>query len=128
MAVLSATTKARLGMKSAKGLAKHPKAVRTGAKAARPLAMAGLKAAKPIVRLKVRRRAEEIGETARLIGEAVLVYGPVAAQELGLVEPPKEKRTAPRVAAGMVVGAGAMYLLEPGQGREHREKLLRLVS
>ncbi|MGH2931185.1 MAG: hypothetical protein ACRDL8_23475, partial [Solirubrobacteraceae bacterium] len=68
--------------------------------------------------------AQSVAETARAVGETILARGPQAAQTLGLVEAPKpkEKRTAPRVATGVVIGAGAVYLLEP----EHRRRVLRL--
>jgi hypothetical protein len=69
-----------------------------------------------------------IGEAMRSAGETLVTYGPQAAQNLGLVEVPKPKRTAPRVAAGVVIGAGAMYFLEPEHGKEHREKVAHLVS
>jgi hypothetical protein len=41
---------------------------------------------------------------------------------------PIVKRTAPKVAAGAVLGASAMYFLEPEHGKEHREKVAQLVS
>jgi gas vesicle protein len=32
------------------------------------------------------------------------------------------------VAAGVVIGASAVYFLEPENGREHRERLVKLVA
>ncbi len=122
---LSTRTKGRLGFKAVRAMARHPKATRRTVQVAGPPA---LKVAKPIARRKVRQRVQRAGDTARVIGETLAVYGPQAAQELGLVEPPKEKRTAPRVAAGVVIGAGAVYFLEPEHGREHREKVAQLVA
>jgi hypothetical protein len=54
-------------------------------------------------------------------------YGPVLAQQLGAIDRPKAKRTAPRIATGVVIGASAMYLLEPGNGANHRRQVQRLV-
>jgi hypothetical protein len=128
MAILKKTTKGVLAAKAAKGVAERPALIRAGAQAVAPVARLGVKATKPRVKRKTRRRAKELGDSIRTLGTALATYGPPAAQELGLVEPPKQKRTAPRVAAGMAVGAGAMYLLEPEHGAEHRKKLMSLVA
>lgn len=82
----------------------------------------------PIAKRRARRRIGTIGDTARTYGELLVNYGPSAAQELGLVSSPKPKRTAPRLAAGAIIGAGAMYFLEPEHGAKHREKARQLVS
>lgn len=128
MAVLSATTKGILAGKATKGVAKRPGLRGAGARAAAPAGKLGLRVGKPVAKHQARQRIERIGEAARSFGEALATYGPQAAEEFGLVEPPKPKRTAPRVAAGIVIGAGAVYFLEPEHGREHREKVLRLVA
>jgi hypothetical protein len=125
MAVLGKATKGFIGVKATKGVAKNPKILQAGAKAAPPAAKLGWKVAKPRLSRGTRRRAERLGD---VVGSALTVYGPQAAEQLGLIEPPKPKRTAPRVIAGVVIGATAMYLLEPEHGREHREQLLQLVS
>ena len=124
MSVLSPTTKARVGVKAAKGAMKNPGLVKVGAKASMPAARVGASFAKR----RARRRVSRLGEAIRDAGETLVTYGPTAAQNLGLVEAPKPKRTAPRVAAGVVIGAGAMYLLDPEHGKEHREKVAGLVS
>jgi hypothetical protein len=69
-------------------------------------------------------------KAARSVATTLAVYGPEVARELGLVEieTPKHQRTAPRVALGVVIGAGAVYLLEPGQGRQRRQQLMGLVG
>ncbi|HZU40977.1 MAG TPA: hypothetical protein VE992_07985 [Solirubrobacteraceae bacterium] len=139
MSLLSTTAKVKVGGKATKTAAKNPGLLKMGAQATAPLAKLGVKAGPPITKLGVkataplakrraRRRIERLGEAARELGETLVTYGPQAAQELGLVETPKPKRTAPRVAAGAVLGAGAMYFLEPGHGKEHREKVLSKVS
>lgn len=128
MGVLSTTTKAKAGIKTAKTAAKHPGILGLGAQAAAPAAKLGFKAAKPLASRRVQKRAQQIGNTARAVGETLVTYGPQAAYELGLLEPPKPKRTAPRVAAGIVIGASAMYFLEPEHGSEHRKKVAQLVA
>jgi|GEM_PF-2174087 len=153
MAVLSRRTKGRLAIKAAGGAAKRPGVVaalgrtgvgvgKVGARSAPPLARATLRVGRPIVKRRARRRlsaaadttgaaiAQTAGAVAAFVetaGEILAAYGPPAAQALGLCEPPRQRRTAPRVALGVLIGAGAMYLLEPGQGAEHRRQLLRLV-
>lgn len=128
MSVISTKSKAKIGAKAAKGAVKNPGLARFGAQA-------GLKAYSPIVKRRTRKRANAVGDTARTIGdgarsyaEMLVTYGPQAAQELGLVSAPKPKRTAPRVAAGVVIGAGAAYFLEPEHGAQRREKALSLVG
>jgi hypothetical protein len=142
MAVISTTTKGKAGVKGAKALAKRPQLLANGAKAAVPagrfalkarkpalkVGKPALKAGKPVLKRKARKRADQIEDAARRFGEALAVYGPQAAYELGLAEPPKPKRTAPRVVAGIVIGASAMYFLEPGQGSERRKKVVELVG
>jgi hypothetical protein len=124
---LSTTTKGKLGAKAAKLAAENPRATRLGAMTAFPAGKVGLKVGKPLITRRARQRAERIGDAARTAG-ATIVAWPRVAYELGLAEPPKPKRTAPRVAAGVVIGAGAMYLFEPEHGHEHRRKVAQLVS
>jgi hypothetical protein len=144
MAVLSTTTKA--GAKAAKTAAKRPRmvwstgkfwvkatkpAAKIGAKATKPAAKVAVKAGKPMAKRRARRRGDQmidvarmLGDRARLAGEVLVVYGPMVAYELGLAERPTPKRTAPRVMAGIVIGATAVYFLDA----EHREKVGGLVS
>jgi hypothetical protein len=49
-------------------------------------------------------------------------------RSLGWWSSPSRSEARPRVAAGVVIGAGAVYFLEPEHGREHREKVLKLVA
>jgi hypothetical protein len=116
MSVINTTTKGKAGLRVAKGAAKRPRLLVSGTRTAMPLSR------------HARKRADQVGDAARRVAEALAIYGPQAAYELGLAEPPKPKRTAPRVAAGVVIGASAVYFLEPGQGREHREKVAQLVG
>jgi hypothetical protein len=126
--MLSTSTKLTLGAKGARTLARHPGLLRAGAKGGTGMARLMAKVAVPIAKRRARRRIGGLAETARDIGHTLVTYGPEAAVNLGLVEPPKRKRTAPKVAAGAVLGASAMYFLEPEHGKEHREKVAQLVG
>jgi hypothetical protein len=106
-------TKAKLGAKTAKTVAKRPW-----------LGKMAFRVGKPVAQHKVRRRVERIGATAKAAGEWVVVVGPVAAQALGLVQPPKRTHTARRVALGVVIGATAMYYLR----RDDRDQGPKPVS
>jgi hypothetical protein len=109
---LASRVKRRAGIKATKTAVKRPRLLLAGAKAAVPAGEAGMK----------------LEQASRVLGQVLVVHGPTFAYELGLAEPPKRKRTAPRLGAGVAIGAGAMYFLEPGRGREHREKIAQLVS
>jgi hypothetical protein len=129
------TMKAKAGTKAAKSAVKNPGLTKAGAKTASPIAKFSAKATKPVAKLakpvakrRARNRIESISDALRSAADELVTYGPQAAQELGLVEPPKPKRTAPRVMAGVVIGASAMYFLEPEHGKEHREKVAELVG
>jgi len=130
MAAISTQTKFRVGAKAARGAARNPAILRLSAKGAKPAAKAGWSLGRPIVRWRARRRSEELRETVRELGESLLTYGAEAAVSLGLIEPPAPKpvQTVPRVIAGAVVGAAAVYFLEPGAGRQHRRQLAKLFS
>jgi hypothetical protein len=135
MPLLSTPTKGKVGVKAAKTGAKNPKLLGLGARAVRTAGTLGGKAGKPVAKRRARRSgrqlgetARTVGETARTVGETLAVYGPQAAYVFGLVDRPKPKRTAPRVAVGILLGAGAMYFLEPDHGRERRQKVAELVS
>jgi hypothetical protein len=117
MASLSTTTDGKIGVKAAKG-----RAMRTA------LAKLTFRASKALLKRRARQSAEQLADTARTVATILAIYGPLVGQELRLVEAPKPKRTAPCVAAGIVIGASAVYFLEPQYGRERREQLLRLVS
>ena len=129
MAVLSNSTKGKVGLKAASAAIKKPAATGLLAKASAPAAKGGMRLGKSIAKRKASRRIEDVGKTARAVGETIAIYGPEAAQLFGWVEPPKPKRTAPRVLVGIVIGAAAMFLLEPGApGKERRAKVIALVS
>ena len=97
-------------------------------------AQAGLKAYTPIVKRRARKRVGGVGDTVRTVGDSARPTGRCSSPTvlkrpgLGLVSAPKPKRTVPRVAAGVVIGAGAAYFLEPEHGAQRREKALSLVG
>lgn len=128
MAAVSTTTKGNIGRKAAKSAIKHPRVLLVGARAGGRTGKLAIKVAKPLIKRRVRRRTGNLGAAMSTIGQTVAAYGPMLVYETGLVERPRPKRTAPRVAAGVVIGAGAMYFLEPGHGREHREQVAKLVG
>ncbi len=49
---------------------------------------------------------------ARTAASAAVIYGPIAAEALGLVKLPKPKPRLPAFAAGVVIGAGAVYYVD----------------
>jgi uncharacterized Zn-binding protein involved in type VI secretion len=136
MPILTNGTKATLAGKTAKGLVKYPAARRATIKATRPSAKLAFKVGKPVVKRRAKQQLERIGEAAERFGEVVTAvgsvvatYGPDAARQLGLLEPPpKPKRTAPRVAVGVVIGGVAVYFLDPDLGPERRKRVAGLVS
>jgi hypothetical protein len=117
MAWVSTTTKGKVGVKAVKGLAIRPE-----------LAKLTFRASKPLLKRRARQRAEQLADAARTLATVLAIYGPLVGQELGLVEAPKPRRRALSVATGVVIGASAVYFLEPQHGRERREQLRRRVS
>ena len=129
MAVLSNSTKGKVGLKAAGAAVKNPAATRLVAKAGAPVVKGGARLGKTAAKRKANRRMENVGRTARTVGETIATYGPEAAQLFGWVEPPKRKRTAPRVLVGVVIGAATMFLLEPSAaGKERRAKVRGFLS
>ena len=102
--MVSNKTKARLGAKATVAVARRP-ALR------RATTRAGAPAAKVVVKRQMRGQMERIGPAARTVGSIVVIYGPIAAEALGLVEAPKPKRRAPAFAAGAVCGVAASYVV-----------------
>jgi hypothetical protein len=103
----SQTTKVRIGAKGAAAMARHS----TLRRAAKPPAKVGWRVSKVVVKRKARGQFERLGAAARTFGSVIVIYGPMAAEVFELVEKPKPRRRAPAFAAGVAVGAGAMYFL-----------------
>ena len=99
----SNATKFRVGAKGAVAIARRPMPRRF--------------IARVVIRRKARRQIERLVDAGRTAGEIVVIYGPMTAEILGLVEPPKPKRRARRFVAAVVIGAGAVYVL----GRNRRD-------
>ena len=107
--MVSTKTKAKAGAKGAHVVARHPM-VRKGT------VKAGWTAGKIVARRKARAGVERFSGAGSAIGETMMVVAvvcPQVAQGLGLVETPKRRSAFPAVVAGIVIGAGAVYLLDP---------------
>lgn len=126
MSVLNSSRKGKAGLKAAKVLGKRPGLVLAGAKAAAPAARLGLKASRPYLKKRTRQRVDQLTGAAEAAGELLTVQAPQVAYELGLAEPPKPKRTAPRLGIGIAIGAAGMYFLGTPGGRAQLQKLTGL--
>ena len=129
--MLSTKTKAKTGARTAKAIVQHPVLRTAVSQAGPPIARAGVRVGKQRLSRKSRKQLEQLGETLGTVAGVASDYLPqavLAAQELGLIEAPKTKRTRPRLLAGIALGAAAMFLLEPGHGREHRRQVQRLLG
>jgi hypothetical protein len=136
------TAKGRAGWESAKTAVQNPGSLpfigNTGGKSDSPLANLSFNFVNPFAKeppgrleqigARLTQLSEAIFEVGEVVGVLMAMYGPLAARQLGWAEVPKQKRTAPRVAAGVVIGAGAVYFLEPKGGPGRREQVLRLVN
>jgi len=152
----SKKTAARVGVKGAKVMARHPRVRRATIRAARPTAKAGWKVGKVVAKRKVRQRVkgwserietvsdrlgglgdgleqlgdgiERLGGVAQFLGQMAVVYGPPAAEVFGLIEAPKPRRTAPALMAGIAIGAVGVYFLEPEHGPDRRRRVQKFVA
>jgi hypothetical protein len=135
---ITRAAKAAVGVRAAQGVAKHPGIVTRAAKAALAVmgteaaakhprvVRVGLMATKPVARRKARRgigQVERFADSAREVGEALLVCSALIAQGLGLVERPKPRPAGPLLASGAVIGASAVYFFERWREREPRSEL-----
>jgi len=102
--MVSNKAKVRLGARGTAAMARHPTLRRA-------MTRVGVPAAKVVVKRSMRDRLELLGSAAKTAGSTVVIYGPIAAEALGLVEAPKPTRRAPAFAAGAVTGAVASYVL-----------------
>lgn len=127
--MLRASTKTKLGARALRRVAKNPGLLQL----APPAAKAGGKLAKPFVKRRARRRVARVGEAAREIAVTVATYAPQVARAAEYLAPPSRKKRIARPAAGVVLGTGAVlgaaavYFLEPRGGREHRMRVRKLV-
>jgi hypothetical protein len=102
----SKTTAAKAGAKGATKVASTP----TVGQAAKPAAKATWFVAKKVAKRKASEHARRYGDAVRTASSIALIYGPMAAESLGLVEQPKPQRRLPAFLAGITMGAGLMYL------------------
>jgi hypothetical protein len=121
-----ASAKAKVGMKGAMLAARHPMLRRATLRAAKPTARVGWKAGKAVAKRRFSTQLEVIDGVARTVGETVVLlvtYGPELAEALGLVEPPKRRKTGRAVVVGVAIGGGAVYLSSPERRRQLRQLL-----
>jgi len=102
----SKTTAAKAGAKGVTKVARNP----TARQAAKPAAKATWFVAKKVAKHKASEYARHYGDAAHTAWSIALIYGPMAAEALGLVEQPKPRRRLPAFLAGIAMGAGLMYL------------------
>jgi hypothetical protein len=107
----SKTTAAKAGAKGATKVTRN----RTARRAAKPAAKATWFVGKKVAKRKAMKHARRYGHAARTAWSVVLIYGPIAAEALGIVEQPKPRRRVPVFLAGIAVGAGLMYLADRKQ-------------
>lgn len=122
---------AKAGAKTAQSIVRNPLLRSAVSEAGPPIARLGMKAGKKQLSRKGRRQLEQLGDAMTTVATLASNYAPQAAemaQELGLVEPPKRKRTTPRLLAGAALGATAMFLFEPKHGSEHRRQVQKLIG
>ena len=102
----SKTTAAKAGAKGATKVARN----RTARRAAKPAAKATWFVGKKVAKRKARKHARRYGDAARTAWSAALIYGPMAAEVLGVDESPKPRRRFPAFLAGIAVGGALVYL------------------
>ena len=83
---------------------------RTARRSAKKAATANWFVGKKVAKRKARKHARRYSDAARMVRSAALIYGPMAAEVLGVVEQPKPRRRFPAFLAGITVGASVMYL------------------
>ena len=113
----SKKTTAKVGAKGAIAMARHP-----------TLRRATVKAGKTVAKRKAREQYDELSAIARTGAALWVIYGVPAARELGLIQPPKPRRTGRAFFAGVAIGAAAVYFLEPKHGAEHRASVANLLG
>ena len=119
MSVLSTKTKTKIGTKTAKQVAKHPKLALRGARGAKPLVWGVV-----IMRTRqARHTAAAVIDASRSIGQTIFDAGRTAAQAQT-----SSKRSSSRVAVGIAIGSGAMYFLDPVSGNERRHAVIGLIT
>ena len=101
----SKTTATKAGANGGTKVARN----RAARRAVKPAAKATWFVGKKVAKRKARKHARRYGDAARTAWSAALIYGPMAAEVLGVVEPPKPRRRFPAFVAGMAVGGCLVY-------------------
>ena len=114
----SKTAALRISGKGAVAMVRHPTLRRATVRVGTPPAKLGWRVGKVVVRRKARAQVERVSAAGRTAGSLVVVYGPMAAEVFGLVEPPKPKRRARVFAVGVLIGAGVVYALNRGSDQD----------
>ena len=94
--MVSNKTKARVGLGATLMMVRHPTLRRATKRVGAPTA-------KYLAKRQLREQAELIGAAADTAAAIVVIYGPIAAEALGLVEPPKPKHRARTLVVAAVV-------------------------
>ena len=113
-------TQIRVAKAAGKGMIEHPTFRHAATSVAVPVAKRRIRTRSR----RARRQAEHYSQLAQTTAGTLAQ----SAQQLGLLETPTPKRTGPRVAIGVVIGAAAMYLLEPTAGEARRAKLVAVAN
>ena len=102
----SKTTAAKAGAKGATKVARN----RTARRAAKPAAKATWFVGKKVAKRKALQYVRRYGEAASTAWSVALIYVPMTAQALGLIEQPKPRRRFRAFLAGTAIGAGLMHI------------------
>jgi hypothetical protein len=102
----SKTTATAAGAKGATTVARN----RRAGTVAKPAAKATWFVGKKVVKRKAKQQAQRYGDAARTAWSVALIYGPLIAESLGVVEQPKPRRRFPAFLAGIAIGAGLMHI------------------
>lgn len=126
--------KQSLGRTAASGMVFDPEIRRAALQAAPPVARLGYTVGKRAVAQQARQQLDEAGEAfSHLTDEAGQTFshlasllsttGPLLAEQLGLIEPPRRRRLAPLVGGAAVALVAVVVATDPGR----RQRIQRLI-
>jgi hypothetical protein len=102
----SKTTAAAAGAKGGAKVARN----RPARQAAKPAAKATWFVGKTVAKRKAKQYVRRYGDAASTAWSLALIYGPMTAETLGLIEQPKPRRRFRAFLAGTAIGAGLMHI------------------
>ena len=105
--MLSRKSKRAVSINTAQGIIQDPQIRRAAAEVVPPMAQLSLGVGRRLARRRARRRIQQLNDTLNTARALVTTYGPQVVEQLGLVERPKPRRTAPKFVAGAMLGAGS---------------------